>query len=97
MDIQGKISAVFPQIQGTTEKGEYHIQPIQLDVEESFIRTDGSTAVVPHQILIDLTGDNAKNFNLPVGTTVKMNITFRVREYQGKKFQKISARYIYVV
>lgn len=97
MEIQGKIKEILPKIEGKSERGDFCIQPILVEVEESFTRADGSQNSFVNEIIIELSGDNAKNFNLPVDTTIKLSLRFYVREYQGKKYQKISSRYIYVV
>ena len=97
MEIQGKIKEVLPKVEGSSEKGNYCIQPLLVEVTESFTKADGSQMAVFNEIIIELSGENAKSFNLAVGTMVKLGIRFYVREYNGKKFQKISSPYIYVV
>ncbi len=97
MEIQGKIKEVLPKVEGNNERGDYCIQPLVVEVIESFTKADGSLFSTQNYILVELSGDNAKSFNLPVETTIKLSLRFYVREYNGKKFQKISSRYIYVV
>ena len=97
MEIQGKIKEIFPKVEGNSEKGDYCIQPLTVEVTESFTRADGTLVTMANEIIVDLSGENAKNFNLVVGTMIKLSLRFYVREYNGKKFQKISSRYIYVV
>ena len=97
MEIQGKIKEIFPKIEGTTERGSYCIQPLLIEVTESYTRPDGSVNTFVNEIIVELGGENAQGFNLAVDTMVKLSLRFYVREYQGKKFQKITSRYIYVV
>ena len=97
MEIQGKIKEIFPKIEGNSEKGDYHIQPLLIEVIESYTKADGVLVSITNEIIVELGGENAKKFNLAVGAMVKLSLRFYVREYNGKKFQKISSRYIYVV
>ena len=97
MEILATIKNVLPVVSGSNERGEYRIQPLEIEMQESFLKTDGTTSVILHSLMVDLLGDNAKQFNLPVGTRVKMNLRFMLREYQGKKYQRISSSYIYCV
>lgn len=97
MEVIANITNVHPLISGSNDRGEYRIQPLEIEVQESYLKADGSTSIIQHALLVDLIGDSARNFNLPVGTKVKMNLRFQLREYQGKKFQRISSNYIYCV
>ena len=97
MEIQGKIKEILPKIEGKSERGDYCIQPLLVEVVESYTKADGSQTAVTNEIIVEVGGENAKSFNLAVGTMIKLSLRFYVREYQGKKFQKITSRYIYVV
>lgn len=97
MEILATIKNVLPVVSGSNERGEYRIQPLEVEIHESYLKADGSNSLIIHALMVDLVGENAKSFNLPVGTQVKMNLRFTLREYQGKKYQRISSSYIYCV
>lgn len=97
MEVVGTIKKIFPKVEGSTEKGDYCIQPIELEVIESFIRADGTQTSNTNNILVDITGGRAQNFNLQEGQRVRVNLRFNVREYNGRAFQKISTIFIYTV
>ncbi len=97
MEILATIKNVLPVVSGSNDRGEYTIQPLEIEIQESYMKADGSNSIISHALLVDLVGENAKGFNLPVGTRVKMNLRFMLREYQGKKYQRISSSYIYCV
>lgn len=97
MEVVGTIKKIFPKVEGSTEKGEYCIQPIELEVTESFVRADGTQSSSVNIILVDITGGKAQNFSLQEGQRVRVNLRFNVREYNGRVFQKISTVFIYAV
>lgn len=95
MEILGTIKDVLPLIEGNNERGDYHIQPIIINVQETITKADGSIMTYDNDIIVEIVGESAKGFNLPVGTRVRVNLRFSVRDYNGRKFQKITSRIIY--
>ncbi len=97
MEILGIIRQVLEVKSGSSPKGDYYVQPIVVELEESFNRVDGSQGVTRHSLLVDITGRQARNFSLGVGTKVRMNVFFHCKEWNGKWFQGVSCGMIYVV
>lgn len=97
MEVVGTIKKIFPKVEGSTEKGEFCIQPIELEVTESYVRADGTQSSSTNSILVDITGSKAQSFSLQQGQRVRVNLRFQVREYNGRAFQKISTIFIYAI
>lgn len=94
MELIGTIKEILPERAFKNEKGEYLIRPIILEISEDGTRLDGRAFCLRHTLAVELWGDMAKGFNLPLGQRVRMGVRFAARVHDGRAYQSISSNYI---
>lgn len=78
MEKRFKLVKVFKPENGNGEHGEWHRQEIVVEEIDE-------TVQYPNQLLLRLTGERAKNFNLKEGDEVEFLYSSRVRIFKSKK------------
>ena len=73
-----KLVKVFEPETGTGEHGAWHRQEIIVEEIDESVQ-------YPNQLLLRLSGEKAKNFNLQEGDEVEFKYSSRVRTFKSKK------------
>jgi len=94
MKINATIKQVLPAVSGTSEKGEYKFVPIVIAWEEQFVRRDSTIYNLEHSLVVNIMGQYANNFSLPVGARVNIDIRFNTREIGSKVFNSVTSNFI---
>lgn len=94
MKIDCKIKSILEPRSGVKEEKQWYLQPIVVEWQESKTRNDGTIYAVDQSLMIELTGEKAKNFTLPVGTNVTVDVRFETHEYLGRTYNGVRCGFI---
>lgn len=96
MKIDCKIKSIGELRSGVNAQtgNNWHFLPVEIEWQEVRNRNDGTTYVIQNTLVTQVTGEHAKNFNLPVGQTVTIDVRFTVEEYQGRQYNSIRSSFI---
>lgn len=96
MKIDCKIKSIGELRSGVNAKtGEtWHFLPLEIEWQEPRQRNDGTVFGVNCSLVVDVTGEQAKNFSLPIGQSVTIDVRCSVTDWQGKKFNSIRSSFI---
>lgn len=86
MILKGKLQYVGELKKGIspTTGNEWALRDIGIELTEHYGVDEPKTRI--HKVLASLSGEEATNFTLPVGTPVQMNVHYGVREYENKLY-----------
>jgi len=97
MEILATVKKVLDKVEGTSSKGTYCIQPLLVAFEENATRVDGSCTTKMHTMVVNLSGECARNAKLEAGQVIRFQPYFDCREYGGRYYQKVNTRYVTTV
>ena len=86
MLLRGKLQYVGELKKGVSSStgNEWAMREIGIEVVEHYGVEEPKTRT--HKVLASLSGEEAINFTLQVGTPVQMNVHYSVREYENKLY-----------
>ena len=96
MKIECKIKSIgeHKSAQNATTGNTWHRLPIEVTWTEQRQGKDCSFYNVEHSLVVELRGDNAKDFSLNVGQSVTMDIHFSTYEWNGKILNNVRSSFI---
>ena len=99
MEVEATIMRVLTMRTFTTDKGQFTAQPLVLEAVEERQLNNGSMFRLEHSFIAEMTGKNAEEFNLGVGTPVVVGLRFKASEGKSdsdKYFQSVHITYLRV-
>ncbi len=99
MEVEATIKRVLTKRTFTTDKGQFTAQPLVLEAVEERQLNNGSIFTLEHSFIAEMTGKNAEEFNLGVGTPVVVGLRFKASEGKSdsdKYFQSVHITYLRV-
>lgn len=96
MKIDCRIKSIGEHRSGVNAKtgNMWYAQSIEIEWQESRTRNDGTIYAIENSLMVDIVGDYAKNFNLPVGQAVCIDIRFETTEWNGRRLNNIRSSFI---
>jgi hypothetical protein len=88
------IDKVFDKRTVTSKNGSFEVQPLLLSETEKKVTASGAEYENKQSYYVELCGNSATSFALPVGTKVRANLLFSAKESNGRVFQSIKTFYI---
>ena len=96
MKLDCKIKSILEARSGLKKDNTtyWYSQKIEVEWQEAKTRNDGTIYAVDQSLVVRLFGDMAKNFTLPVGQSITLDIHCETNEYQGKMYNDISSSFL---
>ena len=88
------IDKVFEKRTVTSKNGTFVVQPVLLSETEKKVTASGAEYENKQSYIVDLCGNSASSFALPVGTKVRANLIFSTKEINGRVYQSVKTFYI---
>ena len=96
MELRAQILEVYDRKSGCSDYGQWYIQPIRIAFEENIPTKNNGQFCKKHEMLVDITGDLAKDFSLQAGTICTFYISFDVKVYGGKPYMHVHCKYFFI-
>lgn len=73
---------------------QWYVRPIEVEWQEQRTKGDGSIYAIENSLKVEIWGDHASNFTIPIGSNVTLDIKFAIHEFNGKTFNNIRSTFI---
>ena len=96
MKIDCKIKSIGELRSGVNAKtgNTWHMLPVEIEWQEARTHNDGTIFAIDNTLVVDIAGDQAKNFTLSVGQAITIDVHFSVTDWNGKKLNNMRSSFI---
>lgn len=91
MKVDCTIKQILERRSGTNAQtgAKWFIQRLLVEWNEPYLYPDGGTRYVPCSQVVEITGLQAENFSLPVGTKIQVDLRLSTTEWNGKLLNNV--------
>ena len=77
-----------------TTGAKWYVRPIEVEWQENRTKGDGSFYAIDNALKVDIWGEQAAKFTLPVGANVTLDVRFNLHEFNGNTYNSVRSTFI---